>query len=47
MITNDLKWGSKTEYICKKAYKKMWTLRRMKKLDLKPSVILDVFVTVT
>ena len=30
--------------MCKKAYKKMWTLRRMKKLDLKPSVILDVFV---
>ena len=44
IITNDLKWTGNTEYICKKAYKKMWTLRRMKVLDVDPSVILDVYL---
>ena len=44
ILTNDLKWTRNTEYICKKAYKKMWTLRRMKVLDIEPSVILDVYL---
>ena len=43
MITDDLRWNANTEYICKRAYKKMWTLRRMKKLDVEPMVILDVY----
>ena len=44
MITSDLKWGSNTDYICRRAYKKIWTLRRMKVLDLDSSVILDVYI---
>ena len=32
MITSDLKLAANTEFICKKAYKNLWTLRRMKKL---------------
>ena len=44
MLTDDLKWKKNTEYICKKAYKKMWTLRRMKVLDIEPYVILDVYL---
>ena len=44
ILTNDLKWGGNTDYICKKAYKKMWTLRRMKVLDVEPLVILDVYI---
>ena len=44
MLTNDLKWSSNTDYICKRAYSKMWTLRRMKVLDIEPSVILDVYL---
>jgi hypothetical protein len=44
MLTNDLKWASNTEFICKKAYGKMWTLRRMKVLDVDPTVILDVYL---
>jgi hypothetical protein len=44
MISDDLKWNSNTDYICKKAYKKMWVLRRMKVLDLEPAVILDVYL---
>ena len=44
MITDDLKWASNTDYICKRAYGKIWTLRRMKILDLEPTVILDVYL---
>ena len=43
MVTNDLKWSSNTNYICKKAYKKMWVLRRMKLLDVDPYIICDVY----
>ena len=44
ILTQDLKWAANTDYICKKAYKNMWTLRRMKALDLDPLLILDVYV---
>ena len=44
ILTNDLKWSSNTEYICKKAYKKLWTLRRMKVLDVDVAIICDVYV---
>ena len=44
MLTSDLRWGQNTEYICTKAYKKMWTLRRMKALDIDPLLILDVYL---
>ena len=37
VISNDLKWAENTDYICKKAYKNMWRLRRMKLLDVAPS----------
>ena len=39
MVTNDLKWGANTEYICRKSFKKMWALRRMKILDIDPYTI--------
>ena len=45
VITSDyLKWYSSTKYICSKAYKKMWALRRMKILDIEPYLILDVYL---
>ena len=44
MITDDLRWRANTDFICKRAYKRMWTLRRMKKLDVEPLVILDVYM---
>ena len=44
LLTPDLKWAANTEYICKKAYGKMWTLRRMKALDIEPLLILDVYL---
>ena len=44
ILTDDLKWAANTDYICKRAYGKMWTLRRMKILDVDPLVILDVYL---
>ena len=44
MVTDDLKWNANTNYICKRAYKRMWTLRQMKRLDIEPYVILDVYI---
>ena len=44
ILTDDLKWSKNTEYICKRAYKQMWTLRRMKVLDVDPYIILDVYI---
>ena len=44
MVSDDLKWSSNTAYICGRAFKKMWTLRRMKVLDIEPYVILDVYM---
>ena len=44
MLSDDLKWASNTDYICKRGYSKMWTLRRMKVLDVEPTVILDVYL---
>ena len=43
MLTSDLKWAKNTDYICKRAYRKRWSLRRMKLLDLEPLVMLDVY----
>ena len=44
IITNDLKWQENTREICRKAYKRMWALRRMKALDIEPLIILDIYV---
>ena len=44
MITSDLKWEANTQYICAKAFKKIWILRRMKKVDVKPLDILEVYM---
>ena len=27
ILTSDLKWGANTDYLCGKAYRKMWTIR--------------------
>ena len=44
ILTSDLKWGANTDYLCGKAYRKMWTIRRMKVLDMDPLIILDVYI---
>ena len=44
ILTDDLKWKRNTEYICAKAYKRMWILRRLKQLNVEPYYILEVYL---
>ena len=44
ILTNDLKWAANTQYICKKAHKNMWKLRRLKVLEVDSSILLDVYM---
>ena len=44
VITNDLKWERNTHFICTKAYRKIWILRRLKQLDIEPLYILEVYL---
>ena len=43
IITEDLKWEDNTNYICEKARRKLWILRRMKGLNLDNLQMLDVY----
>jgi hypothetical protein len=40
IVSSDLRWEENTDHICKKAYKNMWVLHRMKslKMDTAPGV---------
>ena len=43
MITQNLSWQRNTDYICDKARKKIWILRRMVSMDMDISTIFDVY----
>ena len=43
VIKNDLSWGANTQYIVQRANKKLWCLRRLKKLGANTSDLLDVY----
>ena len=42
ILRSDLKTISNTEYICKRAYQRMWVIRRLKSLDCPIPELLDV-----
>ena len=44
VIRSDLSWSSNTEYMVKRANKKLWTLKRLKKLGAETSDLLEVYV---
>ena len=41
-MRSDLKTTSNTDYICKRAYKRMWVLRRLKSLGCPTEELIDV-----
>ena len=43
IVSNDLRWKKNTDYICERATKKLWTLRRLKSFHLDPYQIFDVY----
>ena len=42
-LTSNLRWEANTEHICKRAYKNMWALRRMKNLNMDSFTIIDYY----
>ena len=44
ILTNDLKWAKNTDFICSKAYKKLWILRRLRFLEVDEAILCDVYV---
>ena len=44
VIRSDLKWKDNTEFIVKRAYKKLWVLRRLKSLGAGQDKLLDLYV---
>ena len=43
VISSDLKWAKNTDFIVSKAMKRIWTLRRLRKLGFSDNFILDVY----
>ena len=43
IVTPNLKWDANTEFMIKKAYSKMWAIRRMKALGLDNFTLMDFY----
>ena len=43
LVSNDLKWSKNTDYIVGKAMKRIWTLRRLRKIGFGDDFIIDVY----
>ena len=41
-LSDDLSWQKNTKFICEKARRKIWILRRMVELDLDPFIMLEI-----
>ena len=44
ILSSDLKWSHHVDFMCKKALKKTWLLRRLKILDLEIDILLDFYL---
>ena len=44
IISEDLKWSSHVDFMCGKALKKVWLLRRLRTLKLDTDIILDFYI---
>ena len=44
VISDDLKWQQNTDFITKKAMQRIWILRRLKKMGMTSSFIIDVYI---
>ena len=45
MVTSDLKWNAHCDYICQKAFARMWMLRRLKPLGATTEDLLQIYIT--
>ena len=44
ILTPNLKWNANTKFICKKAFKSLWSIRRMRKLGLDTFSLVDYYI---
>ena len=44
VISDDLKWQNNTNFITQKAMQRIWILRRLKKMGMTSSFIIDVYI---
>ena len=44
IITSDMKWAANTDFIVKRAYKKLWVMRRLKELGADEDQLLDIYI---
>ena len=44
ILQPNLKWASNTDFICKKAYKNMWVIRRMKNLGVDTFTLVEYYM---
>ena len=44
IITSNLNWQAQTDYMCKKAYSRIWILRRLKPLGANQEELIDVYI---
>ena len=43
IITSDLKWHKNTEHITKKAYSRLWLVKRLKQMGASRSSLIDIY----
>ena len=43
VVTSNLSWSSNTNYLVERCYKKMWVMRRLKRLGANNSDLLDIY----
>ena len=43
IITSDLKWRENTEFITKKAFKRLWLIKRLKQLGASTAALVDLY----
>ena len=44
LVRSDLSWSSNTEYMCKRAFTRLWILRRLKSMGASDHDLLDVYI---
>ena len=44
VISSDMSWSSKNEFMVGRANKKLWILRRLKRLGATPDDLLDIYI---
>ena len=43
IFSTDMKWSKHINYVCKRAYTQLWTLRRLKKLGANQKILIDIY----